>query len=290
MIFLRARYYNPADGRFQSRDTWGGIYRNPNTLNRWTYANDNPVMFFDPSGHCPWCPFVAIAVVAILISTGATGCASEVPTSENFVIESPDQYTNSAVKVGMSNYVGGRSGLGTLVSNLNTIVTAKHVVPEAYFTDEAELTITSFNDNKERKYIRSKSQFDIHYISGYDLAIIKLSQDSDPLPSSITPAIPDVNYPFTLYDELAAVYQDSGGAHAMYTKIMAERIEAEAETNVGVLELISLEIAESHGIINNGDSGGGIFHDGKLVGVNSATTDASWFSITSIASGQQFLH
>lgn len=54
LTYLRARYYNPADGRFLSRDTWGGDYRNPITLNKWSYAHGNPVKFTDPSGHDPW--------------------------------------------------------------------------------------------------------------------------------------------------------------------------------------------------------------------------------------------
>ena len=51
MIYLRARWYHPADGRFQSRDTWGGDANRPMSLNRWNYAQSNPVKFIDPSGH-----------------------------------------------------------------------------------------------------------------------------------------------------------------------------------------------------------------------------------------------
>lgn len=53
MLFLRARYYNPADGRFQSRDTWGGDYNRPLSLNRWVYGYGNPVNLTDPSGYRP---------------------------------------------------------------------------------------------------------------------------------------------------------------------------------------------------------------------------------------------
>jgi RHS repeat-associated protein len=42
MVYLRARYYNPADGRFMSRDTWSGDVNRPLSLNRWLYANGNP--------------------------------------------------------------------------------------------------------------------------------------------------------------------------------------------------------------------------------------------------------
>ena len=52
MLFLRARYYNPADGRFQSRDTWSGDVNRPLSLNRWMFVEGNPVNRTDPSGQC----------------------------------------------------------------------------------------------------------------------------------------------------------------------------------------------------------------------------------------------
>jgi RHS repeat-associated protein len=51
LIFLRARWYNPADGRFTSRDTWGGSHNLPQSLNRWNYTQSNPINYFDPTGH-----------------------------------------------------------------------------------------------------------------------------------------------------------------------------------------------------------------------------------------------
>jgi len=52
MVYLRSRYYNAADGRFQSRDTWGGDANRPMSMNRWGYVEGNPVNLTDPSGHC----------------------------------------------------------------------------------------------------------------------------------------------------------------------------------------------------------------------------------------------
>jgi len=48
---LRARYYNPTDGRFISRDTWSGDVNNPHSLNRWMYVEGNPINYIDPTGH-----------------------------------------------------------------------------------------------------------------------------------------------------------------------------------------------------------------------------------------------
>ncbi len=53
LVYLRARYYAPTDGRFVSRDTWGGDYNRPLSLNRWGYVEGNPVNFVDPSGLMP---------------------------------------------------------------------------------------------------------------------------------------------------------------------------------------------------------------------------------------------
>jgi RHS repeat-associated protein len=56
MIFLRARYYQPGQGRFLTMDPWRGNLNRPNTLNPYLYASGNPVVFSDPSGKCPQPP------------------------------------------------------------------------------------------------------------------------------------------------------------------------------------------------------------------------------------------
>ena len=52
MVYLRARYYMPGDGRFITRDTWMGDYDSPLSLNRWMYVEGNPVNRVDPTGMC----------------------------------------------------------------------------------------------------------------------------------------------------------------------------------------------------------------------------------------------
>ncbi|MCM1424622.1 MAG: RHS repeat-associated core domain-containing protein [bacterium] len=44
--YLRARYYNPVVGRFLQEDTYRG-----DGLNLYAYCANNPVVYFDPSGH-----------------------------------------------------------------------------------------------------------------------------------------------------------------------------------------------------------------------------------------------
>jgi len=48
---LRARFYNPAVGRFLSQDTYPYNFTNPIELNRYGYTANNPINASDPSGH-----------------------------------------------------------------------------------------------------------------------------------------------------------------------------------------------------------------------------------------------
>ncbi|MDH5572273.1 MAG: hypothetical protein OEY89_10940, partial [Gammaproteobacteria bacterium] len=49
--YLRARYYDQGVGRFTQMDEWRGNIIQPVTLNKYTYANIDPVNWIDPSGH-----------------------------------------------------------------------------------------------------------------------------------------------------------------------------------------------------------------------------------------------
>ena len=43
MQYLRARYYDPTTGRFNRLDPYVGSVENPSSLNKYTYANNNPI-------------------------------------------------------------------------------------------------------------------------------------------------------------------------------------------------------------------------------------------------------
>ncbi len=57
--YLRARYMNPAIGRFTSMDTNAGSVGTPISLNKYVYANANPITYTDPSGYVSLAEFSA---------------------------------------------------------------------------------------------------------------------------------------------------------------------------------------------------------------------------------------
>ncbi len=51
--YLRARYYDSSQGRFTTKDTYLGTIPNPLSRNLYTYVENNPLNYIDPSGHVP---------------------------------------------------------------------------------------------------------------------------------------------------------------------------------------------------------------------------------------------
>ena len=49
--YLRARYYDSQTGSFISMDSYEGDMTSPISRNRYTYAENDPIGNFDPSGH-----------------------------------------------------------------------------------------------------------------------------------------------------------------------------------------------------------------------------------------------
>jgi RHS repeat-associated protein len=65
LYYLRARYYNPGQGRFTGRDSFQGVQRDPITVHKYLYASGNPSNNCDPTGLMSYCQTVAVAALTI---------------------------------------------------------------------------------------------------------------------------------------------------------------------------------------------------------------------------------
>jgi len=77
LYYLRARYYNPATGRFMSRDPLDGSAKDPASLHKYLYADGDPVNGWDPTGRAAAFGYV-VRVAKFLL---------KVPTLTEFSIE-----------------------------------------------------------------------------------------------------------------------------------------------------------------------------------------------------------
>ncbi|MDD6083278.1 MAG: dockerin type I domain-containing protein [Oscillospiraceae bacterium] len=51
LYYLNARFYDPETARFIQQDSYSGNIFDPLSLNLYTYAQNNPISYYDPTGH-----------------------------------------------------------------------------------------------------------------------------------------------------------------------------------------------------------------------------------------------
>jgi RHS repeat-associated protein len=71
LVYLRARYYNPLAGRFNSLDPFAGNINDPQSLHKYLFVHDNPVMRIDPTG-C----FISMTMGSFMTAMAAYNTAS----------------------------------------------------------------------------------------------------------------------------------------------------------------------------------------------------------------------
>ncbi|HWS90118.1 MAG TPA: Ig-like domain-containing protein [Pyrinomonadaceae bacterium] len=74
------RYYSPGLGRFVQQDSFPGLTEMPASLNRFSYAHNNPVLHTDPSGK--FIPLVAAAVLLLKVALVASAVDSVIQVAE----------------------------------------------------------------------------------------------------------------------------------------------------------------------------------------------------------------
>jgi RHS repeat-associated protein len=72
LYYAKARYYDPFTARFTQADSFLGTIDDPPSLHRYFYANANPTMFVDPTGHDADKLFAAV-IAGFEYTSGAVG-------------------------------------------------------------------------------------------------------------------------------------------------------------------------------------------------------------------------
>ncbi len=84
LYFLRARYYNPGDGRFLSQDPLMGSDSDPASLHRYLYASGDPVNRMDPGGREDFSLSGVLAATGVASSLGGILDAAEFAIKDQF--------------------------------------------------------------------------------------------------------------------------------------------------------------------------------------------------------------
>lgn len=68
LYYYGARYYDPAIGRFITADSIVPNFADPQSLNRYSYTLNNPIIYTDPNGNFPWFAVLAGAAFGGVMS------------------------------------------------------------------------------------------------------------------------------------------------------------------------------------------------------------------------------
>ena len=141
LIYMRARYYSPEMKRFVNADLVAGAISSAITLNRFAYANGNPVSFVDPFGlwslKDAWNGFTSWA------GNTANGIKNwAVDTYNNAKDAVVDTY-NTAKNAVVDTYNNAKDFV------VDTYNDAKQVVAETY-NEVKDWAVDTYNDIKER--------------------------------------------------------------------------------------------------------------------------------------------
>ena len=69
MQYLRARYYDQSNGRFNRLNPFAGNNNDPQSLHKYAYTHCNPVMGIDPSGKFTLLELIGVLTITTILLT-----------------------------------------------------------------------------------------------------------------------------------------------------------------------------------------------------------------------------
>jgi len=135
--YLRARYYDPANGRFTQMDSFTGFDQDPITLHKYLYGNGNPINNVDPSGNISTLQSVGVAlgILSTLVLTNV------LDTGLNLFADAGDQISDklrgAIVVLNLSS--GSNKQLMLLYKKANKKITLRNSQAEIQMLDRKDV-------------------------------------------------------------------------------------------------------------------------------------------------------
>ena len=149
--YLRARWYDQSNGRFNRLDPWRGNNQHPQSLHKYAYVHSDPVNGIDPSGLINFnltSVLTAVGVISILASVISIAVA---PTRGKAIWLAVDLATFPLAFVSAARALGKFKLLGGIIDSIKATKVASEVAARAWLKSR-KLKIF-LNDNSLKNFI-----------------------------------------------------------------------------------------------------------------------------------------
>jgi len=263
---MRARDYDPTSGRFQQIDRFDGFMGNPLSLNRYTFAENNPVGKYDPSGR-----YAVTLVGAVYMLHSASQFTEHMTSLASDEYLDPQQLMQNLALVSTTGvavlppvhkeerqlWVHGSDGgmIGSLIGKSSREVdpTAMRMRSRGVAND----LFFSLRRSAAGRQSWATRQVENAWGAIYNLrrelnTVIPLEDGSEPLKLSLNTRWPDNIYHDSL---LQSLFQSRSGSSGMsvtasFNRNLRGRMRAEARPDLTGLALRHLNAANGGGVID----------------------------------------
>ena len=104
LYYLNARFYDPETARFIQQDSYSGDILDPLSLNLYTYAQNNPISYYDPTGHSIKSLLKKVKDTVTKAKSKATNTVKKTATSTASTVKKAVTATQNATAKFIDNY------------------------------------------------------------------------------------------------------------------------------------------------------------------------------------------
>ena len=228
LMYYNARWYDPTIGRFAQADSVADGF------DRYAYVKNNPINYIDPDGHFPILGALLLTAAVLLLA----GCS---PSPNTDILQTAQNVTTSAKQSGEH---------WSMSTKINDTTALSHDHYPNYFAYGFTMDTMQVGGLPVNKYDGNGGDFSL---GGTSL----LTVDGE---------LPGDSATLATQDEIANI-QSGSMADVAYWDDSNKQISTTSLKILGISPSNgSIVLDNISGILNGGDSGAGIFYDGKLIG------------------------